>query len=541
MESFAGWPIFSGSADLRRDALKSSTLDALMLFVGLLAVYLAIGPLMILADSVSNSYLPLSVLDEGNLSFTPDEVPFLFEWEMQAANGSSRFVISQITPVVEALRADGLILPVQENYNLVPSSRPGLYVSQFGPGAGLTAVPAVAIAQLVAGDLMDRRRVLAAACRAVAAACVAGSVALIYLTARRFVDRGPSLLLAIAYGIGTSVWTTSSQSLVQNGPNELYLALGTYALVRGAGSWRWLAVAGLAYSAAVLCRPTSGVVVLAVGGYLLATDRRGWLAFSAGCLPLLAFLAGYNYYYLGSPFTFGQTVQAQLYLARESGSTNPWQTPFFTGLAGLLISPSRGLLVYSPWLLLSSFGAVAVWRRSEYGWLRPLTVAAAAILAVQAKWFSWWGGWSYGCRPLVDTLPYCVLFALPTVELLRRSRMWQAVFSLLLLWSVFVHALGALSYDMDGWNARRGFVVQSARGGQPSYTVSRDEAEDLSKLTGAHVQPAILNIDFLPHTSRLWSFADNQIGYYLTHFGQAREVRSARPEMEFGSLGERRT
>lgn len=505
---------------------QSTAFITIGLFAALLLLYLLSGPSVIIADSVSNSYLPLSVLAEGNLSFTPDEVPFLFEWEMQGADGRrSSLLVSQITPTVAALRAEGALRPVRESYNLVPSQRDGLYVSQYGPGTGLTALPVVAVARTLVGDLMDRRRVLATVCRAVAAACVALSAVLVFLTARRFVATGPALVLTAAYAVGTSVWTTSSQSLVQHGPNELYLALGTYALARGIESRRWLAVSGLAYSAAVACRPTSGLVLLAVGVYLLVADRRGWLLYCAGCLPLLLCLAGYNAHYLGNPWTFGQTIQARLYQARQEGANGVWETPLLTGLTGLLVSPSRGLLVFSPWILLSLGGALAAWRRPQYGWLRPLTIAAAAIAVVQAKWFSWWGGWSFGCRPLVDTMPFVALCALPAFDWLRRSRVAQAAFALLLAWSVFVQALGALAYDMEGWNARRGYAVRSADGRSTTYTVSRREAEELAALLGTQAQPATLNIDFQPHTSRLWSLADNQIGYYLTHFRQAREQR----------------
>lgn len=514
----------------RRSLLTTSTLDAVLLFFGLLVLYLLNGGLIILADSVSNSYLPLTVLDEGNLSYTPDEFPFMFGWEIAGPNGPVPLAIMNASPTATALRDEGLLKISREHYFLVPSSRPGLYVNTFGPGAGLTALPAVAAVKLAVGDMMERRWLLAVICRVVSSACVAGSVALVYLTAVQFVTRGQALALAIAYGIGTCVWTISSQSLTQHGPNELYLSLGTYALARAHGSWRWLALAGVAYSAAVVCRPTSGVVVLAVGGYLLLTDWRGALAFAAACCPLLLFLAGYNYYYLGSPFTFGQTVQARLYLERQFGSTNAWRTSFFTGLFGLLISPSRGVMIFSPWLVLTMVGAVVVWRKKEYGWLRPLTIAAAAIAALQCKWFDWWGGWCYGYRPLVDVLPLAVLFALPLLSVVWQQRWLLATLGVLVSWSVFVQGVGAWAFDMEGWNARRGFMVQVPGQEEPYYTISRAEAESMAGLTGAPIQAASLNIDFPPHNGRLWSLSDNQIGYYLTHFQESREVRRKQAE-----------
>ncbi|MBL9125346.1 MAG: tetratricopeptide repeat protein, partial [Planctomycetaceae bacterium] len=510
---------------LRRSVPQSSSAVAALLFVCLLIIYLLNGGLIILADSVSNSYLPVSLLEEGNLSYTPDEFPFMFGWEVKGPGGAQPLAITHLTPTVAALRDEGLLQIQRENYFLVPSARPGLYVNTFGPGAGLTALPAVAVVRLAVGDLLDRRWWLAVACRVVSAACVAGSAALLYLTGCLFVTRGQALALALSYGLGTCVWAISSQSLTQHGPNELYLALGVYALARANVSWRWLAVAGVALSAAVVCRPTSGVVILAVGAYLLVTDWRGCLAFTVACCPLLLFLAGYNYHYFGSPLTFGQTVQARLYLERQFGTTNAWRTPFWTGFFGLLLSPSRGVLIYSPWLVVTVCGAVAVWRRKEYAWLRPLTIAAAAIAVLQCKWFDWWGGWCYGYRPLVDILPLTVPMALPLLPAIWRTASLRAVGGALVAWSIFVQALGAAAFDMEGWNARRGFMVQVPGAEAPQYTASPAEAEALAQLTGARPQPATLNIDFPPHNGRLWSLRDNQIGYYLTHFGESRAAR----------------
>lgn len=508
----------------------SPTCEAIVLGCALFVTYLLNGGLMILADSISNSYLPLSVLNEGNLSYTPEEFPFLFIWELTTPSEKRLISILEITPAVAELQQQGVLRVLRENYNLVPSTRPGLYVNQFGPGAGLTALPVVAIVQAAAGDLMERRVVLAAACRIVSAGCVAASAVLILLTARRFVPRGQALVLALAYGLGTCVWAVSSQSLVQHGPNEFFLALGAYALARGLETSRWHLLTGLAFSAAAMCRPTSVVVAVAVGGYLILSDRRGCVAYVLGALPGALFLAGYNHYYLGSPVTFGQTVQARLYLTRENGVADVWQTPFWVGFGGQLISPSRGLLVYSPWLIFSLVGGVMVWLRREYGWLRPFTVAVATVFLVQSKWFSWWAGWSYGYRGVVDTVPFLALFTLPLMQRVWASRTWLAVGGVCLAWSVFVQALGAWTFDMEGWNARRGYAVTAPGQKYPFYSVSREAAESVAMATRQQVRPAELNIDFPPHERRLWSLSDNQLGYYLTHFGESRAVRQRHAE-----------
>ena len=104
---------------------------------------------------------------------------------------------------------------------------------------------------------------------------------------------------------------------------------------------------------AVLCRPTVAVVVVCTGAYLLCVDRRRYAAFVLGGLPFLVF--------------FGHSVVASGIALSKTGSANLWQSSWRESLPGLLFSPARGLVWFSPVLLL---GLAAVLedpnRRAEY-------------------------------------------------------------------------------------------------------------------------------------------------------------------------------
>ena len=86
---------------------------------------------------------------------------------------------------------------------------------------------------------------------------------------------------------------------------------------------------------------------------------------------------------------------------------------FAVALAGLLISPSRGLFIIVPVTVFVLYRVARYWR-----WMpeRPLAAAALAIVALliisTAAWPIWWGGWSYGPRILTDTVPWFVLLAI---------------------------------------------------------------------------------------------------------------------------------
>jgi len=312
------------------------------------------------------------------------------------------------------------------NYSLIPSVRsdPGggepLFVNAFGPGAGLTALPIFSLVQLTVGNLGDRPRLLWFTAKSVASLLVATSAAFIYLASRRFLEPSLAALIALSYGLGTCVWSTSTQTLWQHAPNEFFLALGSYAFflttrtVPAGGRQRCAAAAcAAAFACATVCRPTSAIVLAAIGVYIAATDRRAFAIYVLAALPIALALGTYNAYFLGSPWNFGQAEIGRKLALAKTGSADLWQTPLWLGMAGLLVSPSRGLLVFSPFLVFSLPGIYRTWRRREFALLRPLTVALGLILGIEAKHFDWWGGWSYGYRHIVDTTVFLALLLIP--------------------------------------------------------------------------------------------------------------------------------
>src|SRR5207237_758443 len=76
----------------------------------------------------------------------------------------------------------------------------------------------------------------------------------------------------------------------------------------------------------------------------------------------------------------------------------PARRPVLEGVLGLLLSPSRGLLFFAPWLLL----ALLPWPRAREAedrrWNRASFAAFLAILGVHVTVAKWWGGWTYGPR-----------------------------------------------------------------------------------------------------------------------------------------------
>lgn len=508
---------------------------ALGLVVALTAIYSSNRELLPGHDASGNVYLAANLLEEGRFSFSASQDPGLFIWTF-GAQGAPVRVRSLDDHVagssVRELLAQGRLV-ANAPYFLTASARrdaasgEALYVNTFGPGTALAALPVLAPVRWIVGDLRRHPDALWFGAKLAASLLVAGSAAFVFLTARRWLPPGASAALALAYGLGTAVWTTSSQSLWQHGANELFVAGGVFFLSRARGSLRDAAASGAFLGAAVLCRPTSAIVALAAAAYLLAVDRRAFVALALAGAPFAAALAGYNARHLGSPLRFGQTEISRAVALYKTGSADLWQTPLLPGLAGVLASPSRGILVFSPWLALAIPGAALAWRDRRWMPLRAISAAALAILVLESCWFDWWGGWSYGYRRVVDLAPLLALLVLPVAGALAGRRLRLIAVAIAVGWSVLVQALGAVAYDVDGWNARPAYAVRL--GGATVAVESPEEALALARSAGAVPSFARVrqDVDLPEHRHRLWSLRDTEIGYYLTHLGASRAAKRA--------------
>jgi len=474
---------------------------ALLAFAGSLALYVGTGsPLMETYDTAPNAYLPVSVLLDGDLAFGPLEVPFMFVWAAERPGGKKVLVDVQrweqgvpgTDMSVRTFFERGLLQFMGPRYFLVETRRERaetgepLYASAFGPMAGLMALPAVSVAFIAGADLGDRAVVYGAA-KWTAALLIAGSVALVFLTAAGFLGRWRAFALAMIYGLGSCVWALSSQALWQQTPELFFLSLGACCLVRANATWVGAMVAGLAFAAAAACRPTAALVGISAIGYLLTmAERRHLFVFLLAAAPIGLGLVAYNFYYFGTPLNFGQLAAGALVAKAKTGSDELWQTPLWLGAAGLLVSPSRGLLVYTPWLAAAFVGGFLAWKDAQYAKLRFLTLAVPTLWLPAFIWFDWWGGWAYGYRPIVDSAPLLAILSIPVIDYLFARPVWCMAFAAAVGWSVFVQILGVTVYQPSAWNA----AVIDPRG-------------------------TLGDIDQLAHRHRLWSFRDWQIGFLI--------------------------
>ena len=450
-------------------------------------------------DATPNAFLPASILGDGDLAFGPIEAPFMFVWSVKnRSGGQTDFSLDRWdrpvpgTDVPAWKYHDAGLLEFHPRYYLVPTIRrragtgEPLFVGAFGPATGLTAVPLAAAAQALGVPVQQSPTAAYAVAGLTAKLLTAASVAMVFLTALGLTTRRRALALAAAYGLGTCVWSISSHSLWQQTAELFFLSLGVLLVARGESAWVRGAAAGLALSAAAACRPTAAIVALAAAVYLLLCDRRAAMAFVLAALPAAIGVLAYNAWYFGSPVEFGQLVAGATVAKYKTGSADVWQTPLWLGAAGLLFSPSRGLLVYSPFLAAAFVGAALAWRGPRYAALRFLTFAVTLLWVPAFVWFDWWGGWTYGYRPIVDSAPLLAVLCVPGIEWLCAPKPGRYALVAAVAWSGFVQLLGVVLYTPADWNAR-----------------------------GIGAGGTMATVDLPQSRSRLWSWRDWQIGYLM--------------------------
>jgi uncharacterized membrane protein len=280
------------------------------------------------------------------------------------------------------------------------------------------------------------------------------AVVFVFFAARWRTTDTWAALVALGFGLGTNAWPAASQALWGHETVLAGLALAVLCLAPETGRLKtsrlWIAAAGLGIAGAARYQVAPVIVLLACSVIVRRRRARDVLTL----LPIAACAAamvGLNLAWFGHPLGAMVELEAALH-PRIHGVSGPISDAPLTGALGLLVSPSRGLLIFSPVVLvaLAGFGAM----RKE-GWrsdLRWCALAAAAQMALYACYSVWWGGYTYGPRYLIDVLPLLTPLAAAGTVVLRKSRIWSALAAGALAWSIALAATGAFCYPAEAWN-----------------------------------------------------------------------------------------
>ena len=235
--------------------------------------------------------------------------------------------------------------------------------------------------------------------------------AVFFSTARLVLSVSWSITIALGGALGTQVYSTASRALWSETWGILLLGIVVYFLLRhetGKGRLSPILLATL-LSWSYFVRPTFAIHIAAITVYILIFHRRSFLKYA---LTGAAWFAGFVFY---SWFHFHRILPTYYAAGRLQFQT------FWTALAGNLISPARGVLVYVPVLLFVGFLLVRYWKyvvHKRLVWL-SLSIIAGQLIAVSG--FShWWGGHSFGARMTTGLVPWFVLLGVLSVFAMQR-------------------------------------------------------------------------------------------------------------------------
>lgn len=350
-------------------------------------------------------------------------------------------------------------LTIEPKYNIIEVD--GHLYNLFPLGPSLVVLPLAYFRILHSDDFPNefdyyKHRNFSRRQREAASLLVALASVFMYLISRCSRMSIPLSLLAVfIFAYCTSTWSSTSRVMWQHGPSVLMQSIALYFLVAGRTKNRLIPLSGLFLSLAYLMRPTNALPIFVFGIYVVIRHRRQFIPWILCALPAAVFFISCNLSIYGSlfpPYYLGSKLQGN---------------HFWEALAGTLISPNRGLLIFTPVLLLSFLG---VGIRVRIRTLSPLDGALIAVILLHwivcSRYDHWWCGYSYGPRFFADTIPYFVYLLLPALGYLKwnqgaRKACLASFAAVLILFSFFVHFRGAHHLSTLDWNTRPVSVDQA--------------------------------------------------------------------------------
>lgn len=343
-------------------------------------------------------------------------------------------------------------LPLEEHVGRNLVQRNGHYYYYFPLGPSVFSVPAVWLVRLFDKDMANfwHERALQ---NYISAGLCALIFVLVYALARCYLDNASSFAIAGVSIFGSALTSTLGTALWPHTYAVFFEVVALLLLARrGTGrsdTWHPVLLGSVLF-AVFFSRPSTAPFILLVLLYVLFEDRAEAVTTAVTAATLLLGLLVFEYY------EYGEWLSAYLSPARFQAARS-----FDTGTAlyGLLLSPSRGLLIFSPFFVLVLADSVIFFRSLRDTPLFWMSVSWFGLhLALVSRAPRWWGGWSFGPRLLTDVVPALVLL---TVLLWREARQrvshWKplivAAYALLGIVAIWINSVqGLYNRDTVRWN-----------------------------------------------------------------------------------------
>jgi hypothetical protein len=260
--------------------------------------------------------------------------------------------------------------------------------------------------------------------KALAALAAAAAAAVLFAAMGRAHAPATARTSSLVFGLGTTAWAVS-QHLGPQAPASFAMALAVLFLLKAGDDAAWAGRLGLPLGLAVAAWPASAgaAAVLAAGALVRWPRSTPWLL--AWAAPGIALRLA------AQPF-LPAAFQTGLEGFGEGAGV---------GHIGLLVSPAKGLLVFTPVAIVGVVGMARAWGWGERWLVATLGGAFLVEWAVVGATRDWHGSPGWGPVVLTSALPLVFLFLPEGLEALPRL---GAVLAAL---SIAAQALGAFAAD----------------------------------------------------------------------------------------------
>ncbi|MFH0924025.1 MAG: hypothetical protein V1872_00065 [bacterium] len=379
-------------------------------FLFTLIIYNLNGRIIYTNDSTPANFLPLSIIKEFNLDL--NEFPFLYK--------------DQLSYFLSSYKGH-----LYSNYSVITS---------------ILAVP-VYLVPYYTGRIRDIPDVLFLA-KLSASILASLSVIFLLLAVLKLTNSEfKAFFIASLYALATSTWTISGQALWEHTSGQFFLAAALLFIVLVKDNLKHFYIAGIFSALACVSRLNNTILVICFTVFIVMRyKRRSWRFF---IFPIIIAIWHFtlNFLYFGS-FLGGTGVLTRQAIFRQhvKGGFNG---DILKGFLGILISPSRGLLIFSPWLIFCFLGIVLVWIKGYDLLFKCVSIGIVGTVLLFSKFTTWWGGLCYGPRYLVDMLPLLSIFTIFIIDEIRRRKIMAIIFGILIIYSIGIQLIGAFFYSGD--------------------------------------------------------------------------------------------
>lgn len=288
---------------------------------------------------------------------------------------------------------------------------------------------------------------------------------LIYKLSKKITNERYSLVVALAYGLGTIAFINALHFMAE--ATAAFFSFFSFFILFYEKRRRFFGLAGIFAGFAIVVEHLNFFIALPLLFYAFYKDKKSSTLFILGLIIGVTPLLVYNFLNFNNPFSLALAyIDRSIFITAQSNTLSlsstfekkfveasfdlgkileffnlkPNPNPYV--MLRLLFYPYRGLFVYSPILLLSFVGMIFMLKkyRAELALILFILFSFLFIVSMRS---SWWGGYCFGPRYLLSVIPFL------TFPLAFAFNKFGLKLLPVLLVSVFIVSLGLQPAEED--------------------------------------------------------------------------------------------